>query len=355
VEALGDDRQLPCGVDHATGTLLHQERVIGGPPVRVGRAGERAQGKRPAGAQPAGHAENRREVREVAVPQRQRTGLGRYPGRQGVGQLSFQQIQRQRVRGERRDAHRPADLALPDADVGEAVQGHVHEPGTRHERLGEPLGGRAGCPCVQRDIGAGGRAGVREPVMAGGQRAAQVQPVRTREHAGHYLPAVGPAARAVPAVPGALAPVVLAQGLRDIIAADAAPAARPVEQVPRVEAGEPCRDRPAGRSRFPCCKLVQAAKGPADVRVGNEPVLSLGRRAVVVCPGAHGTGRFAGQHGEPFPGLGRGPRERGVKHLLHFRPRSQAGLLVPGSDRAHGDSQVPGGPHRPFEMFELIL
>ena len=123
MEALGDNRQLPCGVDHATGPLLHQERVIGGPPVRVGRAGERAQGKRPAGTQPAGHAENRPQVRKVAVPQRQRTGLGRYPCRQGVGQLSFQEIQGQRVRGERRDAQGTADLALPDADVGEAVQG----------------------------------------------------------------------------------------------------------------------------------------------------------------------------------------------------------------------------------------
>jgi hypothetical protein len=45
-------------------------------------------------------------------------------------------IQRQRLRGEWRDAQGTADLALPDADVGEAVQGHVHEPGTRHERLG---------------------------------------------------------------------------------------------------------------------------------------------------------------------------------------------------------------------------
>ena len=178
--------------------------------------------------------------------------------------------------------------------------------------------------------------------MAGGQRAVEVQPVRTGEHAGHYLPAVVPAARAVPAVPGGLAPVVLAQGIGDSIPADAASAARPVEQVPRVEAGEPCRDRPAGRSRFPCCKLVQAAEGPADVLVGNEPVLSLGRRAVVVCPDAYRRGRLTGQHGEPFPGRGRCPRERGVKHLLHFRPRSQAGLLVPGSDRAHGDSQVFG-------------
>src|SRR5205814_7989871 len=128
--------------------------------------------------------------------------------------------------------------------------------------------------------------------MAGGQRAVEVQPVRTGEHAGHYLPAVVPAARAVPAVLGGLAPVVLAQGTGDITPADAAPAARPVEQVPRVEAGEPCRDRPAGRSRFPGCKLVQAAEGPADVLVGNEPVLSLGRRAVVVSLGAHGAGRF---------------------------------------------------------------
>src|SRR6266576_1649606 len=50
---------------------------------------------------------------------------------------------------------------------------------------------------------------------------------------------------------------------------------------------------PAGRSRFPCCKLVQAAEGPADVLVGNEPVLGIGRRAVLVCPGGHGTGRLA--------------------------------------------------------------
>ena len=178
--------------------------------------------------------------------------------------------------------------------------------------------------------------------MAGSQRAAEVQPVRTREHAGHYLRAVVPAARTVPAVLAGLAPVVVAQGIRDIIAADAASAARPVEQVPPVEAGEPGRDRPAGRSRFPGRELVQAVEGPADVLVGNEPVLSVGRRAVVVCPGAHGAGRFAGQHGEPFPGRGRCPRERGVKHLLHFRPRSQAGLLVPGGDRAHGDSQVLG-------------
>src|SRR5690348_17421853 len=55
-----------------------------------------------------------------------------------------------------------------------------------------------------------------------GQRAAEVQPVRTGEHAGHYLRAVGPAARAVPAGPGGLAAVVRAQGIGDFIAADAA-------------------------------------------------------------------------------------------------------------------------------------
>ena len=53
----------------------------------------------------------------------------------------------------------------------------------------------------------------------------------------------------------------------------------------------PCRDHPAGHSRFPGCKLVQAAERPADVLVGNQPVLSLGRRAVVVCPDAHRRGR----------------------------------------------------------------
>ena len=162
--------------------------------------------------------------------------------------------------------------------------------------------------------------GVREPVMAGGQRAAQVQPAGTGEHAGHDLRAVVPAARAVPAVLAGLAPVVGAQGIRDTIPADAAAAARPVEQVPRVEAGEPCRDRPAGRSRFPCCELVQAVEGPADVLVGNEPELSAGRRAIVVCPGAHGAGRFAGQHGEPFPRSGRCPRERGVKPAFRVIP-----------------------------------
>ena len=178
--------------------------------------------------------------------------------------------------------------------------------------------------------------------MAESQRAVKVQPVRTCEHAGYYLRAVVLAARTIPAVLAGLAPVVAAQGIGDTIPADAAPAARPVEQVPPVEAGEPGRDRPAGRSRFPGCELVQAVEGPADVRVGNEPVLGVGRCAVVACPGAHGAGRFAGQHGEPFRGRGRRPGERGVKHLLHFRPRSQAGLLVPACDRAHGDPQVRG-------------
>ena len=235
-----------------------------------------------------------------------------------------------------------ADLAVPDADAGEAVQGHVHEPRTRYQRLGEPPGGRVGGPGVQQDISAAGRAGVREPVMGGGQRTAEVQPARTRQDAGHYLGAAGPAARAVPAVLAGLAPVVLAQGIRDATLADTAPAARPVQQVPPVEADEPGRDLPAGRSRFPGRKLVQAAESPADVLIGNQPVLSVGRRGVFVPPGAHRAGRFTGQHGEPFPGRGRCPRERLVKNLLHFRPRPQAGFLVPGGDRAHADSQVRG-------------
>ena len=178
--------------------------------------------------------------------------------------------------------------------------------------------------------------------MGGGQRTAEVQPAGTRENAGHDLGAVGPAACGVPAVLAVLAPVVLAQGIRDAALADTAPAARPVEQVPPVEADEPGRDLPAGRSRFPGRELVQAIEGPADVVIGNEPVLSVGRCGVFVLPGAYRAGRFAGQHGEPFPGRGRCPRERGVKNLLHFRPRPHAGFLVPGGDRAHADSQVRG-------------
>ena len=241
-----------------------------------------------------------------------------------------------------RDAQGAADLAVPDADAGEAVQGHVHEPRTRYQRLGEPPGGRVGGPGVQQDIRAAGRAGVREPVMGGRQRAAEVQPAGTGEDAGHDLGAAGPAARAVPAVLAGPAPVVLAQGIRDATLADTAPAARPVEQVPPVEADEPGRGLPAGRSRFPCCQLVQAVQSPADVLIGNQSVLSLGRRGVFIVPGAHRAGRFTGQHGEPFPGRGRCPRERGVKNLLHFRPRPQARFLVPGGDRAHADSQVLG-------------
>src|SRR4029077_8614849 len=48
-------------------------------------------------------------------------------------------------------------------------------------------------------------------------------------------------------------------------------------------------------------RAVQAAEDPADVLVGNEPVLGVGRRAFLVLAGVHGVGRFAGQHGEPFP------------------------------------------------------
>ena len=71
VETLGDNCQLPRCVDDVRGALLHEQDVIGGPSVRVGRTGERAQGKRPAGAQPVSHAENRTEIGKVAVPHRQ--------------------------------------------------------------------------------------------------------------------------------------------------------------------------------------------------------------------------------------------------------------------------------------------
>ena len=36
------------------------------------------------------------------------------------------------------------------------------------------------------------------------------------------------------------------------------------------------------------------------------------------------------------------PCERGVKKLLHLRPRPQAGFLVPARDRPHADSQMGG-------------
>ena len=178
--------------------------------------------------------------------------------------------------------------------------------------------------------------------MGGGQRAAEVQPAGTRQDAGHDLGAAGPAAGAVPAVLAGLAPVVLAQGFRDAALADTAPAARPVQQVPLVQADEPGRDLPAGCSRFPGRELVQPVESSADVRIGDEPVLSLGRRGVFVMPGADRAGRFAGQYGEPFHGRGRCPRECLVKNLLHFRPWPQAGFLVPGGDRAYADSQVLG-------------
>ena len=176
--------------------------------------------------------------------------------------------------------------------------------------------------------------------MGGGQRTAKVQPAGTRQDAGHDLGAAGPAACGVPAVLAGLAPVVLAQGFRDAALADTAPATRPVQQVPLVQADEPDRDLPAGRSRFPGRELVQPVESSADVRIGDEPVLSLGRRGVFVLPGADRAGRFAGQSGEPFHGRGRCPRERLVKNLLHFRPWPQAGFLVPGGDRAHADSQL---------------
>ena len=62
-------------------------------------------------------------------------------------------------------------------------------------------------------------------------------------------------------------------------------------------------------------------------------------------PDADRRGRLTGQHGEPLPGRCRGPRERGVKKLLHLRPRPEVGFLVPVRDGAHAD--VPDARRTP--------
>ena len=178
--------------------------------------------------------------------------------------------------------------------------------------------------------------------MAGSQRAGEVQPVRTGQDAGHNLGVIVPAACAVTAVVAGPVSVVLAQRVRDAATADAPSPARPVEQVSPVQPGQPCRDLPASRPGFPARELVQAAQRAADVRIGDEPVLGVRCRAVVVGPDAGRRGRLTGKHGEPFPGRCRGPCERGVKGLLHFRSRSHVGLLVPARDRADADPQMRG-------------
>ena len=145
--------------------------------------------------------------------------------------------------------------------------------------------GSVGRPRVKQDITAGSRAGEREPVMVRSQRTAEVQPVRTGQDTGHDLGVIVPAACAVTAVLAGLVTVVLAQGIRDATPADAPSPARPVEQVSPVQPGQPCRDVPASRSRFPARELVQAAERTADVLIGDEPVLGVRCRAVLVCSG----------------------------------------------------------------------
>src|SRR5260370_18351734 len=81
METLGDNCQLPRGVDNTAGTLLHEQGIIGRPPVRVGGAGKRPQGKCPAPAPPAGPAENRPAVPDAAVPPPHRPSVRPNPRR----------------------------------------------------------------------------------------------------------------------------------------------------------------------------------------------------------------------------------------------------------------------------------
>ena len=120
--------------------------------------------------------------------------------------------------------------------------------------------------------------------MVRSQDTAEIQPVRAGQDAGHNLAAVGAAARPVTAVLAGLATVVGAQRVRDATLADALSPARPVEQFPPVQSGQPSRDAPAGSPRLPARELVQPAQCAADVLIGDEPVLSVGCRAALVGP-----------------------------------------------------------------------
>ena len=130
--------------------------------------------------------------------------------------------------------------------------------------------------------------------------------------------------------------------------ADTPSAARAIQEIAPVQAGQACRDLPAGRSGFPARELVELAQRTGDVLVGDEPVLGVSRRVVIACPRVGlgqvlpGIARQTRERGEPLPGRGRRLRQGSVEKLLHLRLRPQCRFLVPGSDRPHADSQMGG-------------